>query len=103
MDNSSTLSRAYSSSLKMSPKSNCIFPRVSVKKIFWYFPLFLVSFSPLQKRNSFFSLNLHSFINLSIYLANITSCIPGTVLGVGNRQSPDSYDYFLVVGERGNR
>lgn len=27
--------------------------------------------------------------------------MPSTVLGVGNEQSPDSYeDYFLVVGER---
>lgn len=26
--------------------------------------------------------------------------MPGIVLGVANRQSPDSYDYPLMVGER---
>lgn len=47
------------------------------------------------------SLNLHSFINSFIYSTNFTFYMPSTVLGVGNGQSPDSYeDYFLVVGER---
>lgn len=99
MGNYSTLSHGYSSSLKMSPKSNyCIFPRVSVKNIFWYFPL--SQFFSMRKEKFILLLNLHSFINLSIHLTDITSCMPGTVLGVGNRQSPDSHDYFLVVGER---
>lgn len=99
MDNYSTLIHDYFPSFMMFPKSNYyIFPRISVQKKIWYFSLF--NFPPLEKINSFFSLNLHSFINLSTYLTNIISYMPGIVLGVGNRQSLGSDGYFLVVGER---